>query len=294
MKTSLLFILTLNCFIGLSQTNVYDSLGVDGPDSPVLNISKNNNVLNFSISNPPSSNNYDHMYYEIWNLYNFDLHLKFEGYLVYQLEHDSIGFPFIPTYPLDSNKYKLVFQTDSLNDIDDIYNYTYDSVNATYDSTLMINGNNQGLVTQFDLQEDAFTNTSFDFNKDYCFIALSYAYIRDSSNSPKGFQFIYSQKAHMGSIQKVCLSQLSSVQANNFDDIKISPIPFGNTLSINLGNSKPQKITIVNTIGQTIKALNSIDTEIISFDLSNQSPGIYFVSFEDKNGRIISKKIVKQ
>lgn len=263
---------------------------IDGPDAPILSFIQNNNQLDFMLSNPSSSNNYNYMYNELDANSTF---IKFEGYLIYQLQSDTLSVPFSPTFPLDTNKYKLVFQCDSVNNIDTIYDYTFDSINQMYDSTLRVNGSNTGLVSQFSLQNDAFTNSSFDFNNnDYCFVALSYGYRADNNNSFIVKQFIHSTGSPIGSIKKVCLTQLSSIENDLSEHITINPNPFNESITIGLENLENATISIINSIGQNIKMLKAQSTSE-TINLSNLTNGIYFVSITNNSGQKVTKKIIK-
>lgn len=285
MKKKLLIILFIYSIISISQAQ-----SINGPDAPVLSFIQNNNQLDFTLSNPPISNNYNNLYFELDTNSSF---VKFEGYLIYQLKSDTTNLPFSPTFPLDTNQYKLVFQCDSINIIDSIYDYTFDSVSQNYDSTLKVSGNNTGLINQFSLLNDAFTNSAFDFNNhDYCFVALAYAYRFDTNNVFINKQFVHSRRSFNGSIKKVCLSQLSSVKNNLSELITISPNPFSESITIDLGNIEDATISIINSLGQNIKNINSKSTSK-TINLSNLNNGVYFVSITSNLGQKVTKKIIK-
>lgn len=104
---------------------------------------------------------------------------RFEGYKIYQLAHPSVTAQELD----DPEKAKLVAQADIKNDVTSIYNWfpksnPVETTKLEYNSELMVNGANKGLVSSFNILNDAFDPNSGRLvnHKDYYFLALAYAY----------------------------------------------------------------------------------------------------------------------
>ena len=87
-------------------------------------------------------------------------------------------------------------------------------------------------------------------------------------------------------------ADLSVIESNTISDIKIFPNPSnGNiTLSGNLFNN--YQVTIFNSLGCIEFQKSQFISNTQSFDISNLSKGLYFITISDNNGLSITKKLM--
>jgi PKD repeat protein len=79
-----------------------------------------------------------------------------------------------------------------------------------------------------------------------------------------------------------------------FQDLKLFPNPVKDILQIELGLDHIEKIEIISTRGKTIYQNQKIlDKQVLTIDMSEFSPGLYFVKFSNSNDTQIIK-VVKQ
>lgn len=82
---------------------------------------------------------------------------------------------------------------------------------------------------------------------------------------------------------------LGNVEVYNQGEIKIYPNPVKENLHIET-NSKITRIELFNIVGQKLEELNNKEK---FFNLSNQSKGVYILKIQMENGKMETKKIIK-
>lgn len=88
-------------------------------------------------------------------------------------------------------------------------------------------------------------------------------------------------------VQSSPLSVVSALINNS--DIQVYPNPVSTILHMVISSSlQIEKITLVDISGKTMY----YDRDIRSIDLSRFSPGLYFLSFESKEGHVLTKKVM--
>ena len=93
------------------------------------------------------------------------------------------------------------------------------------------------------------------------------------------------------------IEPLSALSTNNFDsgnnaNVNIYPNPASEQLSIvSKDFFEIEKIDIINQLGQKVKHVNSYQNKI---DISHLQSGLYLVNTYFKNGKLITKKLVKK
>jgi hypothetical protein len=82
---------------------------------------------------------------------------------------------------------------------------------------------------------------------------------------------------------------------NEVDETSIIayPNPVNEYLKIENHDNSIINLTIYNALGQLIKTINVLDTQLIKIDFSNYNKGTYFLKIRTRNGESISKKIIK-
>ncbi len=89
-------------------------------------------------------------------------------------------------------------------------------------------------------------------------------------------------------------TKISTIGATKAE-IKIYPNPASDYLNIDLMDrvSEITKIEIYNSMGQRVQTINSIESSMIRFDITNLENGIYFVRFESTQENMESKIFIK-
>ena len=67
-------------------------------------------------------------------------------------------------------------------------------------------------------------------------------------------------------------------------------------VSVALANSQDLTLTVTNALGQVIvnNNYNSVLTEVISLDLTNQSKGVYFVTVSNGKDKMVQRLILNK
>ena len=95
----------------------------------------------------------------------------------------------------------------------------------------------------------------------------------------------------------VCTTFVGLEELNSITDVSVFPNPTQGDLSVSISvaNSQDFTISVINTLGQTVKEIkqNQSNGGIFKIDLSNSPAGIYFVTFKSKN-HTKTKRIVLQ
>jgi hypothetical protein len=82
-------------------------------------------------------------------------------------------------------------------------------------------------------------------------------------------------------------------QSNNL--VSVSPNPSHGIFNVSLKSAGSEvNVTVTNAIGQTVVAKNYNSSESISFDLSNQNNGVYFVTITSGTDRMVKKVVLNK
>lgn len=175
---------------------------LNGPDAPDVTAQALDQEIILTLSNSPTSNNYNEHYEEKDPTlpshipgdtgtngkpinYMKDSDYTFQGYEIFQLIDSSVS----STELLDPTKARLVAQCDIQDTVSQIINYIYNSgLNANV-PTLEVSGANKGIVHSFDIKTDAFQqdNQSYLVNdRPYYYMAVAYAYNNYLPYMPNG------------------------------------------------------------------------------------------------------------
>lgn len=163
---------------------------LDGPEAPEMVIQEMDKELMFYLVNHKGTNNYsvyNNDYKEedisiisdpsstVQALANPDKNYRFEGYIIYQVKDANVS----STDLSDVTKAKPVFQCDIKNGISRLINWEVDNNIGDIVPKIKVEGADEGIVTTFKLQDDAFStsdNKRFVNNKTYYFISVAYAH----------------------------------------------------------------------------------------------------------------------
>lgn len=148
------------------------------PPSPTLTSHFNNGEIILSLSNIPTE------YYEyIPEAHGFDdRKYEFEGVKIYQVGSKNFDLSELE----NTNVSKLVYQGDIVNEVDDIYNWKskYVGSNRIFEPKRKVDGKNEGIKSEIIYDYDHLHNQDIDENKEYYFVAVSYAYNEYEEFSP--------------------------------------------------------------------------------------------------------------
>jgi len=172
---------------------------LEGPHAPELSIQELENEIIISIYNLNASNNKDENYSEIDpeivnvdGVPNFDNAYHFQGYQVYQLKNKDVAVNDLS----DITKARLIFQTDKIDDVTKLVNYTFDSDLGTSNPEVMVDGLNEGIRHSFSITKDLFAqgeNKLINHQK-YYFMAISYAQNNFKTFTPDDVTALNGQK----------------------------------------------------------------------------------------------------
>jgi hypothetical protein len=88
--------------------------------------------------------------------------------------------------------------------------------------------------------------------------------------------------------------QLAGINEQSSDAIAIYPNPSNGILKINLKEKKLKTIFVYNMLGDVLFQTNAANNSTFNIDISQASPGIYFVKALSDNGEVIVNMVVKE
>jgi len=156
---------------------------IDGPDAPdVTWVELDKRLIAVLTNDAISSNNANEAYFELDPLAPTPIpeeerRYLFEGYIVYQLEDQSVSRDELD----DPERARIVFQSDNANEADDIFNFLEvenpnDPLRLIFTPELQIEGQNQGVRSSFEVDQDVFTGTPLQNHTTYFYTAIAYAF----------------------------------------------------------------------------------------------------------------------
>jgi hypothetical protein len=154
---------------------------LNGPDAPELNIIEMDKKLIFHIYNKPTSNNYLEAYAEkdpsiVCNedLDPCDEYYRFQGYQIFQLKNKSATI----SDRYNDDLVRILFQCDIKDDIAQVVNFNWSDELAANEPVLEVQGNNNGIVHTFVVEEDEFAtgDNRLINHREYYYTALAYGY----------------------------------------------------------------------------------------------------------------------
>lgn len=207
---------------------------VNGPDAPQITAQALNQEIILTLSNPPTSNNYEEHYEErsptILPPFT-DTDYKFQGYEIFQLIDSSVTSSEL----LDPTKARLIAQCDIQDSVSQIVNYIFNKNLNVNVPTLEVSGANKGIVHSFDIKTDAFqqdNEQNLVNDRPYYFMAIAYGYNNYFPYNPNGpdTNLTYGQKLPFlqgrlgpgGGAVPVCTVIPTVVNAENFGTVQNS------------------------------------------------------------------------
>jgi len=163
---------------------------VDGPDAPDISVVELDQELILTLSNAPSSNNFNEEYQEFDPLIppGFqDSVYNFQGYSIYQLLK--------PTVPCDNfddcDEARLVATVDISDGVGTIVNYEpFNEVSGIFTPAIKVQADDNGIRHSFSITDDRFATeeTRLVNHKKYYFTAVAYAYNNYLPFDPNNFE----------------------------------------------------------------------------------------------------------
>ena len=182
---------------------------INGPNAPDVTIRELDRQLVLYLTNRKTAdagNNYKEGYAEYdFNIVppdtldsenRWDTTYNFEGYQVFQLVSPTVSIAEL----YDPSRARLVFQSDLKNNVSRLINFETDQELGALVPSEKVNGANAGIQNSILIEEDAFTNEKLVNNKQYYYLAISYAfneyykYSADPSFQISGVSDLYGQK----------------------------------------------------------------------------------------------------
>lgn len=265
-------------FLGMYITPSLGQSVLEGPDAPVVDFSYSQDTFTLDLYNPFSSNNYSEVYMEMDPMVpdpsDPAQHWRFQGYIIYQLLHDSVGLDQLG----DIGLARIVGQSDLQDTITVLYNTEFDSLSNTCAPVQMVSGSNAGTQLTYNFSTDVFSSAPFQPNETYCFLAVAYAsnlfrMNEDCPNDPQ--HFLMSTKGPNGVIPIYCVSgnSLGFDDLQNGIDITVYPNPSEGLFTCTSRNLA--RINIIDQLGRTVKTMEFEDEMLI--DLSGEPRGTYYL-----------------
>jgi len=87
---------------------------------------------------------------------------------------------------------------------------------------------------------------------------------------------------------------INNLQANDGSAIKVYPNPAASSVNIDLGETVATKISLINSLGETVYSANTGEQSKLRIDLSAFAGGMYLVQIQTEDARIINRKMVIQ
>lgn len=273
------------CLIG--TTTIHAQTVMDGPDAPLMGFSYSAGAYTLTLSNPPTSNNYNQQYAEV------DLNVPdptdpaqawmFQGYIIHQVLHDSVTLEQLD----DPALARVVVQTDIQDSIGDLYNAFFDGPSGSCVLSLMVSASNTGLQMMHTLTTDPFTNQPYQDSVTYCFVARAYAsnLYRTATFCPnEPFNFIASTRNPSGAMPRYCVNSSTVGVSDMMEDdplIRIYPNPTHDVITID-GPGRYQ-IRVMDGLGRFLD--EQAGSSKMVMDLSRYTPGKYLLEVVDGSGR---------
>lgn len=271
-------------------TTVNSQAYMDGPHGPQAYYSYSPSGFEFTLYNPPSSNNYMDQYAEMnqyWVTSAPDSIFYFQGYLIYQItsisdySQEFANNYFVQEQALsNTNYFRLVAQSDINDSLTDFTNHFYDSTLMQCNSVNVIsNAANNGITHNYTIFEDAFTGQPFQAGNQYCFLFLAYAanpFYQDTACFDLR-PVKLSRMGVTGSLFKICLDPATTGITNNFED-KINVFY---DLGINILSETKGNFNLYTLDG---KLLFQEDFQNDEKYLVNFVPGIYLYTIQTERG----------
>jgi hypothetical protein len=158
---------------------------LDGPDAPDIVVRELDEEIVLSLVNKPTGNNANEDYEEtdpvIRNIVLNDATgeitdstYNFEGYIIYQLENALVSGAELD----DPALARVVAQVDLKNEVSKLVNFTFDTDLGADVPVLEVDGNDDGILHTFRIQEDLFAEDDKRLinHKTYYFTVIAYAY----------------------------------------------------------------------------------------------------------------------
>lgn len=273
------------CFVGIAQ------LPTEKPHAPDLNASYENGVITLILSDENKlSNNFQQGYSEYDEIID-DVWL-FEGYIIYQVQlpFDDLNFN-NPDYS------RRVAQVDIENDVDQLINWTYDEnleVCIPYEA---VNGSNQGLQFEFQIQEDRWYRwdddgggwqNNFQVGNTYSYAAIAYA---TNSNGDNGIcempsTFIASDSGVNGK------GLIHSITINSEIEEEFRIWTSVGQLFLDTDSIEISEFNLYAVNGQIVESFSLNNSSIQSWDISRLSSGLYLAELKTLSGRMTKRIIV--
>ncbi len=177
---------------------------LNGPNAPDMAVRELDREIIISLTNGPSSNNYNETYKEKdptiicdASITNCDQYYRFEGYQIFQLHDATVTYSdiFNPlTGGYNTDKGRLVAQCDVKDSVGQIINYYLDPTLNANVPVDVVDGADAGIVHTFKFTTDAFTGTTLVNHVPYYYTVIAYGYNKYKTYNPSDPNALDGQK----------------------------------------------------------------------------------------------------
>ncbi len=208
---------------------------------------------------------------------------EFEGVKIYQVKSANFDMMELGNPELS----QLFYQGDIQNGVDNIVNHEVKFTNGvkSFVPNSSVEGGNNGIVEELIFSQDLFTNLPIEMNKEYYFVAVSYAYNNDEQfDVVTGFGQQYPYLESTCGVKVVSSTMLLSSTEEVIADLGYRFQTFGGDWMIdNVADNL--KVSLISTNGQNVGTWSLAKGNGLGSDLVGDLPnGIYFLRVVSKNG----------
>ena len=189
---------------------------LESPHAPDMVIQELENELILTLSNSPSSNNYNEEYIEFDPFISAadtlaDKNYRFQGYQIFQLRSDDVSLSDIT----DASKARLVGQCDIEDGVGQMINFNYDESLGGSIASEMVDGDDEGIRHSFSIKQDEFAqgDKALVNFKRYYFIAIAYAYNNYKDYDPADPNGLDGQKKPYLPSRKASFGEVKPIEA---------------------------------------------------------------------------------
>ncbi|MBK8225991.1 MAG: hypothetical protein IPK70_02300 [Flavobacteriales bacterium] len=76
-------------------------------------------------------------------------------------------------------------------------------------------------------------------------------------------------------------------------DVRLSPIPAADWLTVDLGGVDARSITVINLSGEAVMEQGIVASRVLALDVSALKPSNYFLLITERDGRVLAKPFTK-
>ncbi len=263
-----------------------------GPDAPAMSITYDGTALQFTLYNPPGSNNENGMYVEAFTPVDPtpDPFWRFQGYVIYELSQadadDSLAL-----VVQDLVRAQAFAWTDLTDDIDSAWD------NFILDGDSCVHGNwdlyNDGPDMDTESIVSAITGQAWHPDSTYCFVAQAFATTPHFIHPVCGNEqnMLFSRRSPFGALLVYCITPATvGMHEHAAAQLHIWPSPTADVLHVRAPAAGSWQATCMDAQGRIVRQQRINAEDVIAVE--DFSTGIYQVALHADDGSVMSERFV--